>query len=233
VVKHIYCLIIMLLLVGCKSAPQPSATNNTRESDAKLQAPVEPAPIATRPDARPVIICFGDSLTEGYGAEAGKSYPDFLQSQLDRSGFHYRVVNAGVSGNTTKDAVERIEEVTSLHPAVVIVAFGGNDGLRGLPLTQTEANLEQIVFALRKSGAKIVLGGITLPPNYGADYIRGFNAIFTRLAKKYRLPNTPFLLNKVWNMPGGMQADGIHATAKGNEQVASNLLPLVTPLLKR
>ena len=150
-----------------------------------------------------------------------------------RKGFHYHVVNAGISGNTTKDGVERLDEVLALKPAIVIVAFGGNDGLRGLPIDSTRKNLDQIVSTLERAGTKVVLGGITLPPNYGADYIRQFNETYALLARKYHVPLLPFLLQGVYGTEGSMQADGIHATAQGNQQVARNLLPLITPLLHK
>jgi acyl-CoA thioesterase I len=182
-------------------------------------------------DTRPVIIAFGDSLTAGFGADAGDSYPDFLEKDLNAKGYSYQVVNQGISGNTSKDGVDRLEDALRLKPVLVIVAFGGNDGLRGLPITSTRANLDQIVATLQHSGAKVVLGGITLPPNYGPDYIRQFNQTYALLAAKYHVPLLPFLLQGVWGAPGGMQADGIHATADGNAQVAKNLLPLILPLL--
>ena len=180
-----------------------------------------------------MIVAFGDSLTAGYGAAPGESYPDYLQRDLDQLGYHYRVANLGVSGNTTKDGVDRLKDVLALKPKLVIVAFGGNDGLRGLPIEATRRNLDEIVSTLAASGTKIVLGGITLPPNYGPDYIRQFNETYALLAHKYHAPVLPFLLIKVYGTPGSMQEDGIHATAQGNQQVAQNLLPLVTPLLKR
>jgi acyl-CoA thioesterase I len=192
------------------------------------------SPATTDPaDHRPVIVAFGDSLTAGYGADPGDSYPDYLQKDLDQIGYRYHVVNAGISGNTTKDGVDRLPDVLALKPEVVIVAFGGNDGLRGIPLSYTEKNLDEIIRTLKDSGAKVVLGGITLPRNYGPDYIRQFNAIFAQAAKKYQLPWTPFLLHDVYGVPGRMQDDGMHATAEGNKQVAQNLLPLVKPLLKK
>jgi acyl-CoA thioesterase-1 len=184
-------------------------------------------------DDRPVIVAFGDSLTAGYGTDNGNSYPDFLDRDLNAKGFRYRVVNAGISGNTTKDGVGRLDEVLALKPAVVIVAFGGNDGLRGLPIDSTRKNLDQIVSTLQRGGTKVVLGGITLPPNYGADYIHQFNQTYALLARQYHVPLLPFLLQGVYGTAGSMQADGLHATAQGNEQVARNLLPLVTPLLHK
>jgi acyl-CoA thioesterase I len=216
---------LAVAVVGCKGkpAPEPAATPS---------AAVSPQPPPPKDD-RPVIVAFGDSLTAGYGTDAGNSYPDFLEQDLNAKGFHYHVLNAGVSGNTTKDGVERLDDVVSLKPALVIVAFGGNDGLRGLPIDSTRKNLDQIVSTLHRAGIKVVLGGITLPPNYGADYIRQFNESYALLAKQYHVPLLPFLLQDVYGTAGSMQPDGIHATSQGNQQVARNLLPLVIPLLHK
>jgi acyl-CoA thioesterase-1 len=180
-----------------------------------------------------MIVAFGDSLTAGYGADPGDSYPDFLEKDLNEEGYHYQVINQGVSGNTSKDGVDRLQEVLRLKPILVIVAFGGNDGLRGLPIASTRANLDRIVATLLHSGTKVVLGGITLPPNYGPDYIRQFDQTYALLAAKYHLALLPFLLEDVYGVEGGMQTDGIHATDQGNAQVAKNLLPLITPLLHK
>jgi acyl-CoA thioesterase-1 len=184
-------------------------------------------------DKRPLIVCFGDSLTAGYGTEAGQTYPDYLQADLDSRGYKYRVVNAGISGNTTKDGVERVNGIVALKPAVVVVEFGGNDGLRGLRIEDSRANLDRIIATLKASDTKIVLAGITLPPDYGPDYIRQFNETYALLAKKYRVPMLPFLLDGVFGVDGMMQRDRTHATAKGNKVVADNVLPLVLPLLKK
>jgi acyl-CoA thioesterase-1 len=225
---------LVIAFAGCRSNPPASSTqeDTARETPSVPSASSSPAPTAIS-DSRPVIVAFGDSLTAGYGAAPGESYPDYLQRDLDQLGYHYRVANLGVSGNTTKDGVDRLKDVLALKPKLVIVAFGGNDGLRGLPIEATRRNLDEIVSTLAASGTKIVLGGITLPPNYGPDYIRQFNETYALLAHKYHAPVLPFLLIKVYGTPGSMQEDGIHATAQGNQQVAQNLLPLVTPLLKR
>lgn len=180
-----------------------------------------------------MIVCFGDSLTAGYGTEAGQSYPDYLQADLDALGYKYRVVNEGISGNTTKDGVERVENVIDMKPAVVIVEFGGNDGLRGLRIEDSRSNLDRIVAALKASGTKVVLAGITLPPDYGPDYIRQFTETYSLLAAKYHVPLLPFLLKGVFGVDGMMQRDRTHATSAGNKIVAKNVLPLVTPLLKK
>jgi acyl-CoA thioesterase-1 len=180
-----------------------------------------------------VLVCFGDSLTAGLGTEQGQSYPEHLQADLDRLHYHYRVDNQGVSGNTTKDGVERLPDVLALHPAVVVVEFGGNDGLRGLRIEDSRANLDKIVGTLKAAGIKVALAGITLPPDYGEDYIRQFNETYSVIARKYRVPMLPFLLKDVYGVPGMMQRDNTHATAKGNEIVARNVIPLVVPLLKK
>jgi acyl-CoA thioesterase-1 len=238
--------VLTLGLGGCKVDPasKESSALDARASDlpkadaADPSAPaVSVAPVSgTKSGGRsskPVIVCFGDSLTAGYGAEAGQSYPDFLQEDLDAKGYRYRVVNAGINGNTTKDGVERLGSIVAMKPEVVVVEFGGNDGLRGLRIEDSRSNLDKIISTLQASGAKVVLAGITLPPDYGQDYIKQFNATYALLAKKYNVPVIPFLLKDVFGIPGMMQADNTHATAKGNEQVARNVLPLVVPYLKK
>ena len=184
-------------------------------------------------DTRPRIVCFGDSLTAGYGTEAGQSYPDYLQADLDKKGYSYRVVNAGISGNTTKDGVERVASIIAMKPALVVVEFGGNDGLRGLRIADTRTNLDKIVSALKESGTKVVLAGITLPPDYGPDYIQQFNETYTLLAAKYHVPMLPFLLKGVFGVSGMMQPGLTHATSEGNKIVAQNVLSLIQPLLKK
>jgi acyl-CoA thioesterase I len=184
-------------------------------------------------DARPLLVCFGDSLTAGHGTEPGQSYPDYLQKDLDRLHYNYRVVNEGVSGDTTKDGLNRLREVLDLHPAIAVVEFGGNDGLRGIPISQSRANLDRIVGALQRAGIKVVIAGITLPPQYGVDYVDQFNQTYVTLATKYHAPMIPFLLQGAYGGPGMMQADGIHATSKGNEVVARNVLNLLRPVLKK
>ncbi|HUY80101.1 MAG TPA: arylesterase [Acidobacteriaceae bacterium] len=181
----------------------------------------------------PTIACFGDSITAGHGAPIGKSYPDYLQKILTQKGYHYRVLNMGISGDTTKDAVNRLPNVLAAHPAIVIVEFGGNDGLRGLPITTTRANYDRIIATLQHAGIKVALAGITLPPNYGADYIHAINQTYVLAAKKFHTPLLPFLYDHVYNVPGAIQPDGIHATAKGNALVAQNIFRLILPLLHK
>jgi len=212
-------------LCGCKA--DVGKEDRGLSAQASLQDPV-----FDREARRPVIVCFGDSLTAGYGTEEGQSYPDVLQKMVDAAGYPYRVLNEGISGNTTKDGLDRIERVIAKKPMIVVLEFGGNDGLRGLPLTQTKLNLSRMIERLQDTGAKVALAGITLPPDYGPDYIAKFNAMYPALAKQYNLPYLPFLLKGVYGVAGDMQDDGIHATAQGNVQVAANVEHLIEPMLK-
>jgi acyl-CoA thioesterase I len=214
------------VLSGCKADPAPAVASSN------ASVAVQPAKTPEL-DTRPVIVCFGDSLTAGYGADAGQSYPDHLQRLLDSEGKSFHVVNAGVSGETTKDGLERVNHVIGLHPQIVVLEFGGNDGLRGLPIEQTQSNIDAMIAQLQKSGTKVALAGITLPPDYGPDYIAKFNAMYPALAKKYHVPLLPFLLQDVYGTAGDMQADATHATTQGNKQVALNVEKLIAPMLKR
>ena len=182
---------------------------------------------------RPLLVCYGDSITAGLGLQSAQAFPAALQRDLDQHGYHYKVANMGTSGATTKDAVATLRSVLLLHPAVVIVEFGGNDGLRGLPLDQTRRNLDQVLDALETARIRILLAGITLPPNYGPDYIHSFDQLFRDLAQKHHVAFVPMIYKDLVGVPGAIQADGIHPTAKGSEIIANTLFPALTPLLKK
>lgn len=181
------------------------------------------------------LICFGDSITAGYGLEdpARESYPADLERLLSARGYHYKVINDGVSGNTSKDAVARVNSVVSQHPDAVLVEFGGNDGLRGLSLEITRKNLDLVLNTLQAAQIKVLLVGITLPPNYGPDYIKSFNAIFREAAQKHHLPLMPMIYDGVYTVPGTIQNDGIHPTVKGSQLIAEHLVPVILPMLKK
>jgi len=182
--------------------------------------------------SRPLLVCYGDSITAGYGLQTGQAFPDALQRDMDRRGYHYEVSNQGTSGATTKDAVAGLRSILQMHPAIVIVEFGGNDGLRGLPPAETRRNLDQVLTALENAHIKILFAGITLPPNYGNDYIRQFEQVFRDLAQKHRAAFVPMLYKDLIHVPGTIQPDGIHPTAKGSEIIARTLLPALLPLLR-
>lgn len=179
------------------------------------------------------MVCFGDSITAGYGLDAEKSYPTALEMVLSKRGYSYRVLNQGVSGNTTKDAVARVNSILALHPEVVVLEFGGNDGLRGLPLDATRKNLDSVLTTLQAARIRILLVGITLPPNYGPEYIKSFDAIYRDAASKHHVALMPMLYDGIYTIPGTIQPDGIHPTAKGSELIAQHIAPLLIPMLRK
>jgi acyl-CoA thioesterase-1 len=210
---------------GHATAPEPTA------------APAEAAPTPSADHQNvtgKVLAVFGDSLAAGYGLPPGRSFPDDLQKRLDTAGYAWRVVNLGISGDTTEGGVARIDSAISLHPSIVILELGGNDGLRGMPLASTRQNLDRMIVEFQKAGAHVVLAGMTLPPNYGPDYIQGFEKIYKDLAAQYRIPLIPFLLSDIVTKDlRYFQPDGIHPTAPGAEIVAGTVLRTLEPLLGR
>ena len=182
-------------------------------------------------DNRPRIVAFGDSLTAGLGVQADESYPAQLQRRLDSLGYHYRVINAGVSGDTTAGGLRRVPWILNNKPALVILELGANDGLRGLPVEQTKHNLRQTIRQLQEGGTTVVLAGMRLPPNYGQDYTASFEAMYQMLAKECRLLLIPFFLEGVGGSSSLNQADGIHPTKEGYEVIVEQVLKVLRPML--
>lgn len=211
-----------LVSSGCQSGERGGSFAAKSSAPGRQPAPPQ--------DARPIVVTFGDSLTQGV---SGKSYPAFLQDLLDQNGYAYRVDNQGVSGDTTTDGAARIDNVVAEKPALVVLEFGGNDGLRGVPVVSTKENLDGMMHQLREANIPFVLAGITLPPNYGPDYVKSFTAIFPDLAQKYKVPFLPFLLVHEYDKPNLMQPDGIHPNEEGNKLVARDVFQLIRPLLSR
>jgi acyl-CoA thioesterase-1 len=184
-------------------------------------------------DDRPRIVAFGDSLTAGLGVAAEEAYPARLQRRLEEQGLRFRVINAGVSGDTTAGGLRRVDWVLKSRPDLVILELGANDGLRGLNIQETRANLGRIIQRCQEASVTVVLAGMKLPPNYGADYTKGFEAIYPALAKQYRLTLIPFFLDGVAGSAALNQADGIHPTGEGYRIIADKVLATVKPLLDR
>lgn len=180
-----------------------------------------------------VIVAFGDSLTAGLGVAASEGYPAVLEEKLKEAGFSYRVVNSGVSGETTAGGLRRVDWVLRSRPEIVVLELGANDGLRGLDLIQTEKNLAGIIERLQEAGVEVILAGMKMPPNYGKEYTEGFEKIFPRLAARYRLTLIPFFLDGVAAQSNLNQADGIHPTGQGYRVIVDRIWPIIKPLLKK
>jgi acyl-CoA thioesterase-1 len=212
-------------------SPPPKIQGTSVDARPGAKSP-PPSNAAFRPEER-IIVAFGDSLTAGLGVPPDETYPARLQEKLMLSGYRYRVVNAGVSGDTTAGGVRRVDWVLKSKPDLVILELGANDGLRGLDLKETRANLAQIIQRFQSNGTKVVLAGMKLPPNYGADYTRAFQSMYSDLAKQYGLPLIPFFLEGVAAQAGLNQADGIHPTGQGYVVVVDRIFTVLEPLLKK
>ena len=240
--KLLFCLCLSLIVPygsnggSAPSSPLRSSSSPRNGVGPRLETEVTAQP--SRPktqayDERPRIVAFGNSLTAGLGVAPAESYPAHLQRALDAAGYAYRVVNAGVSGETTAGGVRRVSWVLNSKPSIVILELGGNDGLRGLSLQETKANLERIIQQLQQASVTVVLAGMKLPPNYGQDYTAGFEALYHALAKRYRLTMIPFFLDGVAASSSLNQADGIHPTGEGYRLIVERVFPTLEPLLER
>lgn len=197
---------------------QQPAQQATERPEQEVAAP-EVASHAAH-DPRPVVVAFGDSLTSGHRVAPDETYPAFLQRELDRRHLAYRVVNEGVSGDTTARAMSRIPTALAHDPAWVLLALGANDGLRGLPLEVMEQNLREMIVRFRENGAQILLAGMMLPRNYGPEYVEQFEGVYPRLSRELGVSLLPFLLENVAMVRELNNPDGIHPNARGNEIVA-------------
>jgi acyl-CoA thioesterase I len=180
------------------------------------------------------ILVFGDSLSAAYQLAPEQGWVAMLAQRLRSQGYEYQVVNASESGETSGGGLERLPRALELHrPELVILELGANDGLRALPVEEMRANLERMLQLLRQAGARVLLVGIRIPPNYGPRYTQEFERVFPELAKQYHLPLVPFLLQKVALDPELMQADGMHPNARGEAPVLDTVWPYLEPLLKK
>ena len=191
------------------------------------------APLASARSDERVVVALGDSLTAGLGVAAEEAWPALVDARLRREGYPYRVVNAGVSGDTTAGGLRRVDWVLRNRPEVAVVALGANDGLRGLAPDAMEANLLGIVERLRAVGVRVLVAGMEVPPNYGATYARAFRAVFPDVARRTGAALMPFLLDGVAADPRLNQADGIHPNAAGHRAIAERVWPHLVGLLAR
>ena len=180
------------------------------------------------------LLVFGDSLSSAYGIGPREGWVTLMEDRLKQQKFDYNVVNASISGETTSGGAARIDEALArTKPGLVIVALGGNDGLRGLPASQIQANLTRIVEAARRRGARVLLLGIRMPPNYGPQYVREFEAVFTEVARRHKVLFVPFLLQGVADRRELMQPDNIHPTAAAQPVMLETVWKELLPLLKK
>ena len=218
-------LVLFLLAAACSPGDRASLP-------VKAAAPApRPAPAPAAVADEPLVVFLGDSLTAGYGLEGGQAYPALVEKRLEEQGIPLKVLNAGVSGDTTAGGLARLDWLLSQKPDMVVVGLGGNDGLRGLPLEQAENNLREIVRRSKAAGARVLLLGMQIPPNYGPEYAQGFSDMYPRIAKELDVPLVPFLLEGVGGVADLNQADGIHPTAEGQEKVAELVTPYVAEVL--
>jgi acyl-CoA thioesterase I len=209
-----------------------SACNHTDKGTERASAGQPATQSDTVPqDNRPAIVAFGDSLTAGAGVEPGMNYPSQLQQKIDAEGYRYEVINAGVSGETSSQGLNRIQDVLDLHPAIAIIELGANDGLRGMPVSTTRQNLEVIINRFQSAGSKVILAGMRVPPNYGLQYANAFSQLFREVAGKTDVALIPFFLEGVGGNPALNQDDGIHPTAEGYKIVVESVWKSLKPLL--
>jgi acyl-CoA thioesterase-1 len=227
---------LALTVTGCA----PSRDNHedlslAKSREARQVAPAAaaaPAPARTAAPAssRPRIAVLGDSLTAGLGVAKAAAYPSLLQERLDAAGLDFEIVNAGVSGDTSAGGLARLDWALDGDVRILIVALGGNDGLRGLPAEELQSNLAQIIQKAQLRSITVILAGMEAPPNYGRDYIVSFHKVYPALAAKYRVALVPFLLQGVAGDEALNQRDGIHPTAAGARIVADNVWAVLKPI---
>ena len=223
--------LILTAVIGASFAC--SCTKPKEESILNAEREPKTVPVFRDQDDRPIIVAFGDSLTAGSGVDPAQNYPSKLQAKIDAHGYRYRVLNAGVSGETTSQGFDRAQAYNYPPPAIAIVELGANDGLRGLPVENTRSNLAAIVSLFQSMGAEVILAGMEVPPNYGPLYASSFRKIFQSVSKEYNAFLIPFFLEGVGGHPHLNQDDGIHPTAEGYDIAVENVWKVLEPLLKK
>ena len=219
-------LFMLILFNSCKNSNQNEQENTSQENVAKDK---------NSASREKVILFFGNSLTAGYGLEQDEAFPAMIQERIDSLNLSYKVINAGLSGETTSGGKNRIDWVLKQNVDVFVLELGANDGLRGIPLEETRKNLQEIIDFVRNKNpeTEIILAGMQIPPNMGQDYTSEFKNIFPELAEKNDVYLIPFLLEGVAGDPDLNQQDGIHPTAEGYEIVTDNVWEVLEPLLEK
>jgi acyl-CoA thioesterase-1 len=219
---------LALVCAGCGSREIERPVETAREP-----ASIPPRPAATAPDSRPRIVALGDSLTAGLGLSPDEAYPTLLQLRLNEAGLAYQVVNAGVSGDTSAGGLRRLDWALEGDVRVLIVALGGNDALRGLPIEELRRNLAEIIDRARDRKVDVILAGMEAPPNFGREYTAAFRAVYSDLGRRDGVTLVPFLLDGVAGIESMNQRDGIHPTSAGARRVADNVWTALKPLVEK
>jgi acyl-CoA thioesterase I len=218
ILRHFYLSALAAIAIGCEGAKDE---------------------VASTPDSSAVrkqsVLFLGTSLTAGYGIDPDQAYPALIQSKIDSSGLPYRVINAGVSGETSAGALRRVDWLLQQPLAVLVVETGANDGLRGLPTDSLKANLHAILKRAKElqPSVKLVLIGMRIPPNYGRTYSQSFEAIYPELAREFGATLVPFLLDGVGGISSLNQPDGVHPTAQGQRKMAETVWRVLEPVLRK
>ena len=222
--------LLTVAAIGCNRAEPPPATRSPDQQQPQGQ---EPSPPSSDDNGRPKVVCLGDSLTAGLGLVETQSFPSLLQKKIDAEELPFEVVNAGVSGDTSAGGLRRLDWALQGDVKVLIVALGGNDALRGLSVPEMRANISAIVSRARDKGVIVMIAGMQAPPNFGQEYTLAFRQVFVDVAREYRTPLIPFLLEKVAGEPSLNQPDGIHPNARGAEVVAETVWNGLRPILQQ
>jgi acyl-CoA thioesterase-1 len=218
-------LAMALFIASCQNSENPGAS--------KVSSTPSSTPSPTNSEKLPVIVAFGDSLTAGFGLPREQSFTELLQGKLDEKGFRYRVINAGVSGDTSAGGVRRIDWALEGEVKVLILELGGNDALRGQPVSEMKKNLSQIIERAQSRGATVILAGMEAPPNMGEEYTRDFRQAYRDLAARYKVAFIPFLLDGVGGNPELNQPDGIHPNAEGEKIMTENVWKVLEKVLEK
>jgi acyl-CoA thioesterase-1 len=222
---------LVMLCAGCDTAPAPKSAGTAAPAVAPTSV-AAPAPTSATVSANRRIVMLGDSLTAGLGLDPEQAYPALLKARLDARGTGFEVVNAGVSGDTSAGGLRRLDWALDGGAAVVLVALGGNDALRGLPVVDLASNLDEIVRRAKASGARVILAGMEAPPNTGPDYAASFRAVYRGLAKKHGVTLVPFLLDGVAGIEALNQEDGIHPNPAGARIIADTVWRALEPAVR-
>jgi acyl-CoA thioesterase-1 len=232
--KSLFSIFLLLLSIalagaGCQKSGDPGTQGSEVAENRSTPAPTASS---AKTEDLPAIVAFGDSLTAGYGLSEEQSYTTLLQRKLDEKNYRYRVINAGVSGDTSAGGARRIDWALEGNAKFLILELGGNDAIRGQPVTGMKKNLAHIIERAQSRGVTVILAGMEAPPNLGEEYTRAYRGVFRDLAQQYKVAFIPFVLEGVGGRPEFNQPDGIHPNAEGEKIMTENVWRVLEPLLK-